>query len=93
MGCNYYFDLLRNCVLLQRWVCVYTRLPVCGVVEWIWWRSTAQCPEKIGFQYGGQLGKHMYPLARALWYLELFVIWELKIIFHNHSVHGAHKVG
>ena len=29
-------NLLWNCVSLQRWVCVYTRLPICGVLEWIW---------------------------------------------------------
>ena len=57
---------LTCCVLLQRWVCVYTRLPICGALEWIWWGSMSQCPERIGFQYGGQLGKHMYPLVKGI---------------------------
>ena len=32
----------------------------------IWWGSMPQCPERIGFQYGGQLGKHMYLLVKGL---------------------------
>ena len=59
------FDLW-NCVLLQRWVCVCTRLPIYGALEWIWWGFMPQCPGRIGFQYGGQLGKHMYLLAKGL---------------------------
>ena len=54
-------------VLLQRWVYVYsgclsvwcTRVDLVGI-------HMPQCPERIGFQYGGQLGKHMYPLAKGL---------------------------
>ena len=66
MGWSDGFDSLWNCLVLQRWVFVYTGLPICGILELIWWGSTPQCPEKIGFQYRGQLGKHMYPLAKGL---------------------------
>ena len=66
MGWSNGFDLLWNCVLLQRWVHLYIGLPICDVLEWILWGSTPQYPEKIWFQYEGQLGKHMYLLAKGL---------------------------
>ena len=87
------FDLLWNCVLLHRWVCVYTGLPICGIGEWIWWGSTPQHLEKMGSSIEGNLGSTYICWWRALWQLELFIIWELKSIFNNPSVHGEHEVG
>ena len=54
-----------------------------------------QCPERIGFQYGGQLGKHMYLLvAKGLVAFGIICyLGTLETIFCNPSVHGAHEVG
>ena len=93
MGWSDSFDLLWNCILLQMWVCMCTRVPICGAVEWIWWGSTSQCPERVGFQYRGQFGKHMYPLAKSLVAFG-FVCYlgTLETIFLDPSVHSAHDV-
>ena len=37
MGWSDGFDLLWYCVLLQQWVCVCAKLPICGALECIWW--------------------------------------------------------
>ena len=69
---------------------MYTGLPICGALEWIWWGSTKQCPERIGFQYGGQLGKHIYPLAKGLVAIVLVChVGALETIFHD-PMHDAH---
>ena len=93
MGWSDGFDLW-NCVLLQNWVCVYTGMPICGALEWLWWGSTPQCPERIDLQYGGQLGKHMYSLAKGLVEFRFLChLGTLETIFHDPSVHGSYKVG
>ena len=94
MGWSDSFKLLWNCVLLERWVCVCTRLLICGELEWIWWGSMPQSPERLGFQYRGQLGKHTYPLAKGLVVFGFVCHLEvLQTIFYDPSVHGAHEVG
>ena len=53
-----------------------------------------QRPEGIGFQYEGQLGKYMYPLARGLVAFGFVChLVTLETIFHDPSVHSAHEVG
>ena len=94
MGWSDGFELLWNCVLLQSWVCVYTGLPICSALEWIWLVSTPQCPERKRFQYRGQLGGHMYPLARGLVAFGFVChLGILETIFHDPSVPVAHEVG
>ena len=71
-----------------------TGLPICGELEWIWWGSTPQCPERIRSLYGGKLGKHIYPLAKVLVVFGFVChLGTLETIFHDRSVHGAYEVG
>ena len=88
------FDLLWNCIQFQKWVYVCIRQPIWGVLEWIWWGSTPQFLERIGFQYRGQLRKNIYLLAKVLVAFGLVCyLGTLKTIFHDSSVHGAHEFG
>ena len=69
-------------------------LPICDVQEWIWWGSMSQYPERIGFQYGGQLRKHMYLLAKGLVVFRLvYHLGILETIFNDPLVHGTHEAG
>ena len=53
-----------------------------------------QYPERIGLQYGRQLGKHTYLLVKSLVVFGLAChLGTLETIFCVPSVHGAHEVG
>ena len=48
--------------------------------------------EEWGSSIQGILGSICIRWQMDLWYLELCTMWELKTIFHDPSVHGAHEV-
>ena len=54
-GLEWWLWLVVELCLLQRYAYIYTRLPICGVLEWIWWGSLPQFHERIDFQYKEQL--------------------------------------